>query len=552
MLMWPPTLRFVGPDSNNSMRSVFLDDNAMGLCAKHPITRRWIPGLAKAWAVSKDMRTVYFRLDPNACFSDGVPVKADDYFYVFYFMQSKFINDPWYNNWYGEKYVNITKYDDYTLSITLPEAKPDPVYYTSLNPIPSHFYRVLDDKYLEKFQWKFEPTTGPWEVLPENIQQGNAITLTHVKHWWAENKPFYAHRYNPDKRRFTLIRDPHIAFESFKKGDIDMYSLTLPEYWHERTENLEAVKKGWISRATYYNDYPRPTIGLYMNRANPLLADKRIRQGIHYACNWQRVIDFYFRGDFSRLKGDVDGYGDFDSPTVRPRPFDVVKARELFAQAGFTKAGPDGVLVNDKGQRLSFAITMSQTPPYPDQAAILKEEALKAGLELSIDALDPTTDYKKVMSKQHDIAFMGWGTQLPYPRFWENYHSVNAFKDGKPLANTNNVTCTADPELDAMIDRYESSSDLQQMIDLCRKMEAYLYDEASFCPGVDAPFYRLGYWSWIQFPEGFDVPLSEGPNSYGLYWIDPQAKKAVREAVKNHADLGQKTGMYGLVPSPAK
>jgi microcin C transport system substrate-binding protein len=549
MLAWPPTLRFVGPDANHSMRDVFLDDNVISLCQRHPVTRRWYPGLATAWAVSKDKRTVYFRIDPDARFSDGVAITADDFFYLFYFMQSPCINDPWYNNWYGQHYTSITNYDDHTIAITLPEAKPDPVEFASVNPLPAHFYRVLDDKYIEKFQWKFEPTTGPWEVLPENITQGTSITLTHVKNWWAENKPFFAHRYNPEKRRFILIRDMNIAYESFKKGDLDMFGLTLPEYWYDRSQNIEQVKKGWIEREVFYNDYPRPTIGLYLNRANPILADKRVRQGIQHACNWQRVIDFYFRGDYQRLKGEVDGFGAFDSPTIEPRPFDVDKARALFAEAGFTKAGTDGVLIDDKGRRLSFAVTMPQTTPYPEQGAILKEEALKAGLELNLDVQDPTTEYKKTMNKQHDIVLSGWSVRLPYPRFWENYHSVNAYgKDGKPLANTNNITCTADPELDRMIEKYESSSDMQEMIDLAHKMEAYLYDEASFVPGFKVPFYRLGHWAWIKFPENFDVPLSQGPQQYGLYWVDPDAKARTLEARKNGTDLGEKTGVHGLIP----
>jgi microcin C transport system substrate-binding protein len=546
MMTWPPTLRFVGPDANHSMRDVFLDNNKQTLTAIHPVTRNNIPDLATAWAVSKDQRTVYFRLDPDARYSDGTPVLADDYFYTFYFNLSPHINDPWYNNFYSEKFSNITKYDDYTISITLTEAKPDPVYFTSLSPTPAHFYRVLDDKFLEKFQWKFEPTTGPWDLKPENMVQGSSITMTRVKHWWADGKKFYEHRYNPDKLRYILIRDMPIACESFKKGDLDMLNLTNSEYWYDRTENCEAVKKGWIERTVFYNDVPQSTIGFYLNRANPLLADKRIRQGIHYACNWQRVIDYYFHGDYRRLMGDVDGYGDFDSPTVRPRGYDVAKARALFAEAGFNKAGTDGVLVNDKGQRLSFAVTMPQAGPREQQAAILKEEALKAGVELNLDVQDPTTAYKKVMNKQHEISFSGWAVGGLYPRFWENYHSINAYgKDGKVLSGTNNITSTAEPALDAMIDQYEKSTNLDEMKDLAHKIEVYLYDEASFVPGCAMPFYRYGYWGWIKFPEGFDVPLSSEPDNYGLYWIDPAAKQRILEAKKKGEDLGTKTHYFG-------
>jgi microcin C transport system substrate-binding protein len=38
-----------------------------------------IPGLANEWAVSEDGRTIYFRIDPEARYSDGVPVRARDF-----------------------------------------------------------------------------------------------------------------------------------------------------------------------------------------------------------------------------------------------------------------------------------------------------------------------------------------------------------------------------------------------------------------------------------------------------------------------------------------
>ena len=260
------------------------------------------------------------------------------------------------------------------------------------------------------------------------------------------------------------------------------------------------------------------------------------------------MIDFYFRGDYQRLKGEVDGYDDFDHPTLRPRPFDVEKARALFAQAGFTQAGSDGVLVNDKGQRLSFAISIAQGP-RADQGVILKEEALKAGLEFVLDVQDATTIFKKVTNKQHDISYSGWVVGGPYPRFWEGYHSVNAYDaEGKPNAGTNNLTTTAEPELDKNIEKYDTSDNLEDMKVLARQMEEFLYDEASFVPGCKMPFYREGYWTWIRFPEYFDMKRSSSPDDYGLYWIDQDAKQKVLEAKKNGKDLGEKTLIFGDKP----
>ena len=58
-----------------------------------------IPALATHWAIADDHQTVYFRLDPEARWSDGKPVTADDYLFGYEMMKSKVIRDPWMNSY---------------------------------------------------------------------------------------------------------------------------------------------------------------------------------------------------------------------------------------------------------------------------------------------------------------------------------------------------------------------------------------------------------------------------------------------------------------------
>ena len=85
------------------------------------------------------------------------------------------------------------------------------------------------------------------------------------------------------------------------------------------------------------------------------------------------------------------------------------------------------MLVNSQGQRLSFTLS-SGYQSMQDVLTILREEALKAGLEFRIEVLDGTASWKKVQEKQHDIHFSAFGAFLEmYPRYWEHYHSDNAY-----------------------------------------------------------------------------------------------------------------------------
>ncbi|MFV1996032.1 MAG: ABC transporter substrate-binding protein, partial [Verrucomicrobiales bacterium] len=203
---YPRTLRTVGPDASSSFRSFIHDNHSIPLVKKHPQTGRYFPGLAREWAVSADRRTVYFRLDPDARFSDGVPVRARHFFFTFYFMQSPWIQAPWYNNWYAEKYTHITAYDEHTIAVELADAKPDTLRFfeEDLYPRPEHFYQDFGEDFVQKYSWRFIPSTGPYVIYPRDIRKGRSITQTRQQHWWADDKKFWRHRFNPDQRRFTV------------------------------------------------------------------------------------------------------------------------------------------------------------------------------------------------------------------------------------------------------------------------------------------------------------------------------------------------------------
>jgi len=116
---------------------------------------------------------------PAARWSDGEPITVDDYFFMFFFMMSEYIVDPWYNNFYSTRYTNITKYDDHTLSITMEAAKPDMASYAlGLSPMPQHFYTELGDDFIDRYQWRFPPTTGPYVLHEQDLVMGRSVTFT--------------------------------------------------------------------------------------------------------------------------------------------------------------------------------------------------------------------------------------------------------------------------------------------------------------------------------------------------------------------------------------
>lgn len=563
MADFPATLRTNGPDANGEFRRWILDYTAVTLAHRHPNEFEFYPAIATEWAVDLPSKTVYARLNPSARFTDGEPITAADFMFTFYFMLSPYINDPWSANWYSTQYTNITQYDEHTLSISMAEAKPDMDNLAlSFPPTPEHFFQELGPDFTERYQWRFVPHAGAYEVRPENVKMGSNIVMTHVENWWAQDLKFFRNRYNMERINFNVIRDTANQFEAFRRGDIDQFKIRTADLWYERLpDNDPDVQAGYIEKAKFYNNMPRSPWGMWINSSRPHLDSLDVRLGIQYASNWDMVLQQYFRGDFTRLDSGEVGYGEFTNPAVKARQFDVALAREHFAKAGFDRSGPDGILMNAQGERLSFTLS-THYERYRDIFSILKEEAIKAGLDLRLEMLDVAAGSRKVSEKQHDIYFIGlnYGIEM-YPRYWDSYHSDNAYDDAflddgsvnpnrQVKVQTNNLEEVAIFELDQKITRYNASSSKDEMIQLAHEMTQMHHDYASFVPGFVEPFYWHASWRWVRWPDDFNVRYSSYAEDAFVHWIDADMKAQTQAARRAGERFEPQINVYDQYKQP--
>lgn len=534
MTSFPLTFRTVGPDSNGGFRS-FVLENQLGLYSMHPDTDRPIPALATQWAFADDHKTMYFKLNPRALWSDGQPVTADDFLFALEFMRSEVIRAPWYNNYFTEEIVDITKYDDHTISVTAgsPKSRLELLNTLGLTPQPKHYYKMTDD-WVRRYNWEVAPVTGAYVI--DEVKRGRSISFKRLDDWWGDELTYYKHRFNVDEIRLTVVRDLNIAYRHFLRGEVDTFGLILPEWWHDKTDTPE-YRNGLINRIWFYNDIQQGPQGIHLNTAHPRLRDIRVRQGIAHALNMQRMLDTILRGDYERMNTFGTGYGDFTDYSIRAREFDIAKARALFAEAGYDRQGPGGILMNAEGDSLTLALTYT-TQEHTARLAILREEARKAGLDLQLNLVDGATGFKVMLEKNHEAAWLGWGGGGLYPQYWEFFHSVNAGK-----TQTNNLFNISDPQLDQQIEAYRVTFDLQEKAAISRQIQQRVHELAIFIPGYQVPYTREAYWRYVKLPEQKGTkqspslfwPMEGYPYSTGgLFWIDTELQAEIKAGGKRY------------------
>lgn len=525
---FPLTLRMYGPDANSDDFVTYKRAGFLSLLDLHPNTLNFLPSLATHWAFGADGKTVYYKLNPKARWSDGTPITADDYLFYRDFQLSQFTVEPFGANTFTNIITAVRKHDDYTISVegATPKPKNEMLYQYSLPPMARHFHK-LDENWVKDYDWRIEPNTGPYQI--SSLEKGRYIELKRVENWWGDELKYNKNRFNVDTIHFDVIRDQNVAYEYFLRGELDHYLFeTNPARWHDKARG-EIFEKGYAGRIQFYNDIPRRARGLWLNQDDALLADKNIRLGLAYAMNMDRVLSTVFRNDYERLNQAYQGYyWGYSDPAIRARPFDLAKANEYFDASGWTQRGPDGIRMKD-GQRLAVTVSYG-TDEHSPWLIVVREEAKKAGIEINLQLLDPAAWGRQIQEKKHQIVVLTLGTGLT-PSFWQAHHSENAHKP-----NTNNLTNTDDPEIDRLIDEYEKATDLDSRVQLSHQIQTLLADEVAFIPLYTIPYVRETFWRWLKLPETHGVRITDDtlgvfdPVGSAVFWIDEDAKKETLEA----------------------
>lgn len=444
-----------------------------------------VPALAEKWEISDDGLTYTFHLRPDAKWSDGEPVTAQDFVYAWRRVLTKasgaknapilfaiqgaeeFYNDP------AKDAVAITAIDDHTLQFTL---KDRVVYMMQLLPF-AVFYPVREDVVAaDPDGWTREPATyigtGPFRVAEFNFGKSTVL----------EKNPFYyeADSVSLDKLTFRLVPDPATALAAYEAGDVD---------------GIERVPPAEIPRlsSTPGNGFMIvPALGTtyaFFNPAQEPLDDIRVRQALSEAIDRQSIIDFVLQSADQPAMGLVppgmnvagedfrEGTSDFGlAPSAR-----VEHAQELLAEAGYP---------NGEGFPSTVFMTYSSPPVEKTLEAIQQMWKQNLGIDVEIQASEWQVYYPEVQKIQYQIAQMGWGADYPHPMtFLDNFTSISP----------NNLAGWKNADYDELIEEAKTTSDPAASLEAMRKAEALLMEDMVILP----MYYRNNYMMMKPYVEGF-------------------------------------------------
>ncbi len=541
---YPLTFRLMGPNSNDA----FAGWNraftfAFGLVGRHPVTDNFIPIMATHWSVQDDQRTIYFRLDPDARFTDGEPVTADDYVFTWEMMQSEHIVDPFYNSYAAQYYESVDKIDDYTLRIvgTRPSWRPLPDY-AGLWPTPAHAV-VLDEDWVERTNLEYQIAVGPYVV--SEVSRGESVTLERIDDWWGEEKRYFIGQYNFDRIQLRVIPQER-ALDYLRLGELDMMYENTARTWNEEY-TFEAVRNGWLRRARIFVDLPSGVYGLHMNLEAPIFQNKDFRKAMQHLFNFERLNRNLMFNEYFRQVSFFEGT-EYASPDLEPYGFDPIRAREYLERAGFrrpddirssnlfgslwnafrglvaTRSVDEDILVDEQGRRASFSVIYG-SPGLTRHLTVMQQEYRRAGIDMRLQLLEPGTAFERGLERKYEMHLTGRTSGI-YPQPRQYLHT-----EFKQTTNNNNIWGFGTEEVDELIQIYEEDLDEEDRIAALHRVDEIVHDEAFYIPFWMAPYLRVVHWDYLRFPEFYLPPRTQQITDWMVYWIDPDRRARLEAAM---------------------
>ena len=522
---FPGTLRVNGPESNTVLNSMIQSMVYETLVSLHPTTLDYMPALATHWQISPDKMTYRFRINPNARWSDGQPVTADDVVATWVLNLDKGLQDPMTALVFGkfEKPVAESKYIVRAKSTVLNWR--NFMYFAASMPIlPSHILKDIDGaRYVKEYNFKLLPGTGQYKVDEADVVKGKSVTIRRRNDYWAEKHRRNVGTGNFEEIREIVVRDQKLAFEMFKKGDLDYYFVNISREWVEEM-NFDKVQRGMVQKRKIFNDNPSGTSGLAFNTRKPPFDDVRVRMALAYLQNRDLLIEKLFFKEYVPLNSYYGG-GIYENPNNPKMPYDPQKALALLAEAGWKDHNAQGQLVKD-GRPLTIEVLYASKSSEPF-LTVYQEDLRKVGIGLNLRLVTGETQFQLMSERKFDLINAAWSGLL-FPNPETSYHSRLA-----DVNNTNNITGVKNKRIDELLDVYDKEFDQQKRVAIIREIDGILANEHHYILGWDAPFQRIAFWSKFSYPEGYLTRIGDYRDITSLWWIDPGKNQQLTEAMRD-------------------
>lgn len=416
------------------------------------------PDIAERWEVGDDGRTYTFHLRRDVTFHDGRALTAEDVVYSWERASAPETGSQTAATYLGDivgvrevlagearEIRGVEVVNDYTLRVTIDAPRP---YFLYKLAYPTAF--VVDRRNVRSGSgwWRKPNGTGPFKL--DQWQENQLLVL-------ARHERFYGRVAGVSRVEFLLWAG--IPMNLYENGDIDVARVSRP-YIDRVTDE----------RGPYHEQLtftPRISLAyLGFDTSRPPFDDVNVRRAFSLAVDKRKLAALVFRGMVLPAEGILPPGMPGFSEDLRGLEFDVAAALEALRASRYGGASAlPSITVTTSGWGGAIGGSLE---------AIIQEWRENLGVEVTVRQLEPERFLYHLKDEKDEMFYLGWVADYPHP---QNFLDV-LFRAGAD----HNYGEYSSPQVDALLDRAGTQPDNAASLELYRRAEELLVEDAACLP----------------------------------------------------------------------
>jgi microcin C transport system substrate-binding protein len=507
--------------------------------------------LAEDVSVAPDGLSATFRLRPEARFHNGDPVQAADVKHTFDILMGPFTS-PAYKTLL-EDVSACEVVDDRTVRFRF--RKPNRELPLTVGGLPVFSRAWGAGKPFDQVVTDVPIGSGAYRIGP--VRFGKDITYLRDKDYWARDLNVKRGMDNFDRVTVKIYADNTARLEALKAGEFDAMRFFSAGDWARRVTGRR-FDSGELVKGEFRHRLPSGFQSYVLNTRRPFLADRRVREALGLAMDYEWLNRQMFYGSYQRVNGmfgntdcaaggvpspeelallepyraelPAEVFGPMTAPPRTDGPDqeaggpstlrgNLRRARDLLRDAGWTVR--DGALRNARGEPMVLESLM------PGEGAARVENAWarnleKLGIQLRMRPTDFALYQQRLQKFDFDIVTIAYaGTHNP----GQEYADILGSKAAR-TEDSGNIAGVSSPAVDGLIARMVGAASRAEQLPACRALDRVVAHGHYFIPQWTAPTHRMVYNAWkLQMPAGGMPPYAAQPETWAIdtWWIRSQA-----------------------------
>jgi peptide/nickel transport system substrate-binding protein len=314
--------------------------------------------------------------------------------------------------------------------------------------------------------------TGPFML--KEYKRDDHMTWVKNPNYWRKGRPYL------DGIEVRIIPEPATCRQIMEAKEADVWGAPP-------RDQADMIKRGFHKQSSW----PALAMSIWINTANPRSKwqDKRLREALEYALDKEAIAKALGFGQYIPLKS-LPPPGEWGyEPNYNPRPYNLQKAKQLVAEAGYANG-------------LKAKLMVFFTQDGRDAGAALKQYLDEAGFQIEVDAADPGrffgTIYNTPPGPDVDLAWwISTGRDPNYLLSYMRWFSTSPFTVLSFLQHT--------PEQAKMDDEAQKLTNPKDQAAITKKLMRYVTDNCLIVPVFDVPG-SVMQQPWVhstQYEQGF-------------------------------------------------